>query len=108
MKLVHLNHEFVFVQEQLRQIEPILQAVAFCIQYSSDSPAVAPKGFRERQEWADANEAMDEQRQDFFILFKNTAKLSLELTVKFLGQQLRENLQQPSTFQACFELHQKP
>ncbi len=87
------------MQEQLQQIQPILQAVAFCIQYSADSPAIAPTGFRERQEWADANEAMDEQRQDFFILFKNTAKLSLELTVKFLGQQLRDNLQQPSSFQ---------
>lgn len=92
------------MQEQLQQIEPILQAVAFCIQYPSDSPAVAPKGFRERQEWADAHEAMDEQRQDFFILFRNTAKLSLELTVKFLGQQLRENLQQSSTFQARMAL----
>ncbi len=61
---------------QMQQIKPILEAVAYCIQYPSDSPAIAPEGFREKQEWDETNEIMNEQRQDFFVLFKNTAKLS--------------------------------
>ena len=88
------------VQEQLQQIKPILEAVAYCIQYPSDSPAIAPEGFREKQEWDETNEIMNEQRQDFFVLFKNTAKLSLELTANFVGQQLQEKLQSSSPFQA--------
>ena len=88
------------MQAQVQQIEPIFQAVAYCLQYPSDSPAVAPDNFRERQEWEEANEVMEEQRQEFFVLFKNTAKLSPELTVKFVGQQLREGLQQASSFEA--------
>lgn len=95
------------MQAQLAQIEPIFQAVAHCIQHPDDSPMVAPEGFRERQEWEEANEIMEEQRQEFLNLFKNTAKLSLDHTVKFVGEQLRKNLQLTSSFQVrqkCFHV----
>lgn len=89
----------------MQQIEPILKAAAYCIQYPEDSPEVAPESFREKQEWEETNEIMNDQRQEFLVLFKNTAKLSLELTANFVGQQLQEKLQPLSPFQAG---HQNP
>lgn len=96
---MRLRETLRLLQEQLQQIEPILQAVAYCIQFPSDSPSATPEGHLEKQEWEETNEAMNEQRQEFFVLFKNTAKLSLELTVKFVGQQLREHFQPQSSFE---------
>jgi len=46
------------VQAQLQQIEPVFQAVAFCIQYPGDAPAVLPAGFKDRQEWEETFQVM--------------------------------------------------
>ena len=35
---------------------------------------------------------LQERRQEFFVLFKNVAKLSLDMTVKFVSQQLQSKL----------------
>ena len=80
------------MQAQLQQIEPVFQAVAYCIQYPADALSVLPAGFKDRQEWEETDQVMQERRQEFFVLFKNMAKLSLDMTVKFVSQELQSKL----------------
>ena len=87
------------MQSQLQQIDPILQAVTLCVQYPEDSPALAPQGYKEKQDWEATYEIMLEQRGEFFQLFKNVAKLQPEKTTAFLRQQLEQKLTSQSTFQ---------
>jgi len=42
---------------------------------------------------------LQERRQELFVLFKNVGKLSLDLTVEFVSQQLQAKLQPQTPFQ---------
>ena len=78
---------------------PIFDTIAFCVQYTSDSPAIEPEAEPEKSEWEEAAETINERRQEFFTLFKNMAKLAPEQTNSFLRTQLQQKLAAGTAFE---------
>ena len=52
----------------------------------------------EKSEWEETAETLAERRQEFFVLFKNLAKLSPDLAAAFLGAQLQQKLAPNASF----------
>ena len=87
------------VQAHAQQISPIFYAIASCVQYTSDCPAIEPESEPEKSEWEETAEIINERRQEFFTLFKNMTKLAPEQTNSFLRTQLQQKLAAGTAFE---------